>query len=135
MTPAPAQPQQQQPTPPAIQPQACITITTCSYPTDQAGPPPQVQTRTSRVSATTPSRHHPRQTPTADVPHAQSMRKKKCTLSGITASTCARSGKRCARASIASSPAGRDADSRVFNASSTGLSRRRNVPRCVNRGE
>lgn len=114
---------------------ASTTITTCSCPTDpRTGLPTHHQTRTTHASGTTPSRPAPATTATGGDRHAPSTKKKKCTSSGTTGSTCVRSGRKSARVSTSSSPVASGVGSRVSSANSTGSSRRRSVRRFGNNG-
>lgn len=71
--------------------------------------------------------------PASNLP-GRSTIKKRCTSSGTAVSTFARSGRRSARTSTASSPTVNGAVFRGSSASSIGSSRRRNAPRCASRG-
>lgn len=134
-----AQPQQPRQTSVAHQAAAPIpsTITTCSCRTDlQAAvvddldPGTALQTRITTASATTPSLVAPATTGMiVDDLRDQSMRKRRCTSSGITASILVKSGKRCARVSITSFPVDSGVGSRVFSANFIASSRRSSVLR------
>lgn len=121
----------------SIQPadMASTTITTCSCPTDpRTGQPTHRRTRTTHARGTTPSLPAPATTATGGGRHDPSTKKKRCTLSGTTASTCVRSGRKFARVSTVNSPVGSGAGSRVSSASSTGSSRRRSARRYGSNG-
>ena len=90
-------------------------------------PPPQQEPPRDQQQ----HQHHQQ---TAVVPHVPNTKKRKCTSSGTTASTSARSGGKSANASTVSSPIANGAGSRASSANSTGLSATRSVRLCASRG-